>query len=265
MPKTTVNGIEVYYEIHGRGRPLMLIAGLASDSQTWQRIIKDLSRHYLVITPDNRGVGRTKPQNIEISIQQIVEDNVALIRHLELSSVNLLGHSLGGFVALDLVRRYPDCVEKLILAGTAASNTKRNNKLFSDWASYLEAGMDLELWFRNLFYWIFSSRFFENEAVVNDAVQFAIEYPYPQNSIAFRRQVKAIARYDGSKDLSRIQSKTLVISGKEDLLYPSWESAGLVRSIPEADFSIIDNAGHAIHIEQPQAFIDCVLDFLLDH
>lgn len=242
----------------------MLIAGLASDSQSWQSVIKDLSRHYLVITPDNRGVGRTMPQNIEISIRQIVDDSVALITHLGLSYVNLVGHSMGGFVALDLAIRYPDCVDKLILAGTSASNSRRNNALFSDWASCLESGMDVGLRFRNIFYWIFSRRFFENEAVVNDAVRFAIEYPYPQCSIAFRNQVKAIASYDGTDELSRVRANTMVVNGKEDLLFPTGDSSELARAIPRAHCSVINNAAHSIHMEQPQAFTDCVLDFLLD-
>ena len=152
MPKARFNNVDLYFEVQGKGTPLMLIAGLASDSQSWQPIIEELSRHCLVITPDNRGVGRTMPQNIEISIQQIADDSVELIRHLGLSSVNTLGHSMGGFVALDLATRYPDCVDKLILAGTSASNSFRNNALFADWATCLESGMDMRLWFRNIFY-----------------------------------------------------------------------------------------------------------------
>jgi pimeloyl-ACP methyl ester carboxylesterase len=262
MPNKVFNGIDLYYEIHGKGLPLMLVAGLASDSQSWQPIIKDLSRHYLVITPDNRGVGRTKPQDIEISIHQIADDCIALIRYLGLSSVNILGHSMGGFVAMDIAIRYPQFVNKLILAGTSASNSRRNNSLLSDWSSCLESRMDAGLWFRNIFYWIFSARFFENEAAVSDAVRFAIEYPYPQSIIAFKNQVKAIASYDCTEDLYRITSKTLVISGKEDLLFPTEVGAGLAQAIPGAVFSVIDNAAHSIHMEQPQAFTDYVLDFL---
>jgi pimeloyl-ACP methyl ester carboxylesterase len=263
MPNTVLNGVDLYYEIHGKGTPLMLVAGLASDSQSWQPVISDLSRHYLVITPDNRGVGRTRPQDIEISIQQIADDCIALIRYLGLSSVDLLGHSMGGFVAMDLAIRYPHCVNKLILAGTSASNSMRNNSLFANWASCLEARMDAGLWYRNIFYWIFSARFFENEEALSDAIRFAIEYPYPQSVIAFRKQVKAIANYDCKEGLSKITSKTLVISGKEDLLFPTEVGAGLAQAIQGAVFFVIDKAAHSIHMEQPQAFTDCVLDFLL--
>lgn len=61
MPNIQVNNVSLYYEIHGEGEPLMLVAGLGSDSQSWQPVMEELSRHFLVITPDNRGTGRTVP------------------------------------------------------------------------------------------------------------------------------------------------------------------------------------------------------------
>ena len=120
MPNTKINGIDLYYEMNGKGIPLMLIAGLGSDSQSWQPIIEELSRHCLVIAPDNRGTGRTRPQNARISIQQIADDCMKLAKHLGLSAVNLLAHSMGGFIALDLAIRHPDSIDKLILAGSSA-------------------------------------------------------------------------------------------------------------------------------------------------
>ena len=63
MPYLALNDINLYYEFHGEGTPLLLIAGLASDSQSWQPIIEDLSQNFLLITPDNRGTGRTQPQD----------------------------------------------------------------------------------------------------------------------------------------------------------------------------------------------------------
>lgn len=262
MPNTKINGINLYYEMHGKGIPLMLIAGLGSDSQSWQPITEELSRHCLVIAPDNRGSGRTRPQNAGMSIRQIADDCMKLARHLGLSSVNLLGHSMGGFIALDIASRYPDSIDKLILAGTSAFNSKRNDSLFFDWASCLESGMDAELWFRNVFHWLFSARFFENEAVVNDALRYAVEYPHPQSESAFRNQVEAIAGFDCTEHLSGILIKTLVISGKEDLVFPPEVSASLADAIPGAVFSVIENAAHSIHMEQPRAFSDRVLEFL---
>jgi pimeloyl-ACP methyl ester carboxylesterase len=262
MPNTIVNGVDLYYEVHGKGIPLMLVAGLTSDSQSWQPIVKELSRHYRVITLDNRGVGRTKPQDIETSIQYIADDCIALIRHIGLSSVNLLGHSMGGFVALDCAIRYPEYVSKLILAGTSAFNSERNNALFLDWLSYMESGMNSELWFRNIFYWIFSKRFFEDKEALNNAVRFAIEYPYPQTKIALKNQVNAIKEFNCLEDLPGITSKTMITCGKEDLLFPPEESIKVLHVIPGVIFSFVEHAAHSIHMEKPREFINIVQNFL---
>ncbi|WP_200797182.1 alpha/beta fold hydrolase [Microbulbifer donghaiensis] len=258
----TLNGVELYYECHGKGQPLMLIAGLASDSQSWQPLVEELSRHYLVILPDNRGTGRTKPQDIDTSIRHIADDCMALLDFLGLSSATLLGHSMGGFVALDCAIRYPARVAKLVLAGTSAFNSDRNNLLFRDWVSYLKSGMNTELWFRNVFYWIFSRRFFEDRETLTDALRFAVDYPYPQSAAAFEKQVDAIREFNCREKLAGINAETLIISGKEDLLFPPEDCIEVLQAIPSTSIRVIEDAAHSIHMEDPQAFTDCVLHFL---
>ncbi len=257
-----VNGVNLYYEVHGGGEPLLLIAGLASDSQSWLPVVDDLSRHYTVIIPDNRGVGRTRPMNVETSIQKIADDCTALVRYMGLSAVHLLGHSMGGFVALDCAIRYPEHVSKLILAGTSAFSSRRGNSLLLDWCTYLESGMIPELWFRNVFYWIFTKMFFEDEDMLRNAVQSAIEYPYPQTAVAFRNQVNAIREFNCLENMKDITSKTLAIFGKEDLLFPPEENISVLNIIPEAAFSIVEHAAHSIHMEKPVEFTAIVKDFL---
>jgi pimeloyl-ACP methyl ester carboxylesterase len=258
----TANGIDLYYETHGSGTPLLLIAGLASDSQSWLPVAGALASRCLVITPDNRGAGRTKPGDCPTSVGAMADDCVALIRYLGLPRVNVLGHSMGGFVAQDLAIRHPECVEKLILAGSVPVNSQRNNRLFTDWATCLEAGLDPELWFRSIFYWIFSPRFFENENTLAEALRFAVEYPYPQTAAAFRNQVGAIAQFKETGALPRITARTLVLAATEDLIFPLRECTEFANQLPNAVFRQIDGAGHAMHMEKPQGFIEAVFDFL---
>ena len=158
--------------------------------------------------------------------------------------------------------RYPELVGKLILAGTSATVSARNNALLSDWALWRESGMDLRLWFRSIFYWLFTRRFFENEAAVQEAIQAAIDYPYPQSEDAFAKQVEAIADFNCTEDLPSITSKTMVIAGKEDILMPPDVCAELAKAIPDSRFALIEDAAHSIHMEQPRAFTECVLRFL---
>ena len=265
MPNIQVNNVSLYYEIHGTGEPLMLVAGLGSDSQSWQPVMEELSRHFLVIAPDNRGTGRSVPQDVETSIRQIADDCIALARHLGFSSFNLLGHSMGSFVAMDLAVRYPSAIFKLILASTSISNSRRNNALFSDWVSTLESGMDKVQWFRSIFYWLFTEQFFENKDTLDAALHYAVDYPYPQSEVAFRKQVDAITGFDCFQQISNITAKTLIISGQEDILFPPDASASIAQAIPGAIFSIIEHTAHSIHMEQPRVFTDRVLDFLLSN
>ena len=95
MPILHNKDVDLYYEIHGEGAPLMLVAGLASDSQSWLPVVDALTSQYQLILLDNRGVGRTEPKDIEISIGAMADDCIALARHLNVSSFSLLGHSMG--------------------------------------------------------------------------------------------------------------------------------------------------------------------------
>ncbi|MCF6177099.1 MAG: alpha/beta hydrolase [Victivallaceae bacterium] len=262
MPNTVINDIDVYYEIHGQGEPLMLIAGLASDSRSWGAVVEALTPHFQVIVFDNRGVGRTKPQDVEINVPQMADDAVALLDNLGLSKVNILGHSMGGFIAQDLTIRYPEYVNRLILAGTAAAIGIDNNKLLSDLADERAAGMELSEWFKAVFRLIFSKKFNADEVAVAEALQYALDDPYPQSAIGFSKQVKAITDYDCSEQLTAVQAKTLVVGGENDILFTPAICQNLTESLPHAELAIIVAAPHSIHSEQPQAFSERVLKFL---
>ena len=264
MPTVFQNNLNLYYEVHGAGAPLVLVAGLASDSQSWQPIVDDLAEHFTVILFDNRCSGRTTPQDIDTSIQDIADDCIALIHYLGFSRVNLLGHSMGGFVALDCAIRYPAFISNLILAATSAFNPERNNALFRDWAAGLASGVNLETWFRTLFSWIFTKRFFEDRATVEIAVRYAMDYPYPKTPLGFRKQVDAISNFSCLETLDSISARTLVISGKEDILFPALTSREILQAIPEASFSIVADAAHSVHMEKPLEFVTIIRDFLSD-
>ncbi len=261
MATAQLNGVDIYFEVHGDGPPLVLVAGLASDSQSWLPVVPPLAERFAVITYDNRGVGRTAPQDADISMTLLTDDCAALIEHLGYSKVVLLGHSMGEFIAQQFAARYPDRVDRLILVGTALENTARNCALFLDMARSLKSGADPEAWFREFFGWIFTTRFLQDEATVAEALLIAVEYPYPQTPAQFRRQVESVAEFVGV-NASRIKAKTLVMTGSEDLLFPSQQGHALAEELPNAEFLLVPDAAHSIHMEVPGAFVDAVLQFL---
>ena len=262
MPRFQTRDVSLYYQTQGTGEALMLIAGLASDSRSWLPVIPELARHHRLVLPDNRGVGRTSPPDAPIDIGTIAEDCIALIEHLALGPVHLLGHSMGGLVALEMAARHPQQVGSLILAGTAASICPRNRALFRDWAESRRAGLSLMAWFRGLFYWLFSPRLFDDPAALRAALQAALDDPYPQSPDAFARQVEAMAAYDGNEATLHIGARTLVIAASDDILFPPTGCAELAGVIREAELVRLDGAAHAMHWEQPGAFCRRVIDFL---
>lgn len=264
MPILKLNDIELYYETIGSGQPLMLIAGLASDSQSWQPLVEGLSRHYQLILLDNRGVGRTQPHSASSSIEQMADDCIALADHLGIQQLSLVGHSMGGMIALSCAARYPQRVTHLVLMATSSNSSKRNNQLFQDWLDYWRVGLPLELWFRNVFYWIFSTPFFAQVQSVDAAVNFALNYPYPQTLIGFERQVQALSRVDLSSQLALIQQSSLIVCGEVDLIFPLKETVPILTLLPNHQLVIVEGAAHSLVIEQPNIIQEVLLKFLAE-
>ena len=261
MPFLDHDGIQLYFEQHGSGPPLLLLAGLASDSRSWPAVLPGLAERFTLILLDNRGVGRSS-QDCAISISLMADDCAALIRHLGLTRVNLLGHSMGGMVALECARRHPELVERLLLAATAARNPVRNNLLFLDWADLYDAGYDRAAWFRGILYWIFTERFFQNSAMVDMVLMYLLSYPWPQSAAAFRQQVQALAYFDATLWLGRITTPVLVLAGEQDLLLPLENSEYLAQQLPNAVLTVLQDAPHSLQTDQPEQFVRAVVDFL---
>jgi len=257
-----LNDVELYYEVHGDGPPLLLVAGLASDVSSWQSVLPALSEHFRVIVVDNRGIGRSVPQDAPVSVDLMADDCAALIDHLGYGPVHVLGHSMGAFTALSLAARYPGKVKKLVLAAAGEKSSFRNTLLFSDLADRYDRGGDLADFFRTVFYWIFSPAFFEDESTVKGAMEFALSYPFPQASVSFRNQVKAIGDFDGSCFTGSINAPALVLAGREDLLFSAAAGAELAKKLPRGTFLAIDGAAHSIHAEKPERFTEAVIRFL---
>lgn len=261
MPYMQNDTIQIYYELHGSGPPLMLIAGLASDSQSWLPVIPSFARHFTLILPDNRGVGRSS-QECETSIPLMADDCIALLRHLNLPCTALLGHSMGGMVALETARRYPDMVKQLIVTASAARNPARNNLLFRDWADGYEDGSDRRAWYRSLLYWILSEFFFEEPGVLEATLDYLCTYPWPQSPQAFRKQTQAIADFNATPWLHELATPTCIIAAERDILISPELSRKLADTIPNALLQIMTDAPHSLHTEQPELFVRYVTSFL---
>lgn len=262
MPELARPGVTLHYEARGRGDPLLLVAGLASDALSWLTVAEPLASRWRTLAPDNRGVGRTRPQDVPVDVDALADDCAALLDHVGVERADVVGHSMGGFVAQRLATRHPQRVRRLVLAATGATAGARNVERFLALADRLDAGEDPATWFRSLFEAIFTRRFLADPSSVDAALRWALEYPFPQSAAAFRRQCEGMAAFDGRADARAIAHPALVLAGREDALFAVDDCVAFAASLPDARCVAIDGAAHAIHTEQPRAFVDAVAGFL---
>jgi len=123
MSYANVNGINLYYETHGAGRPLVLLHGGLGSGEMFAPILPQLAERHQVILPDLQGHGRTADIERPIDVRLMADDIAALIDHLELDKPDLVGYSLGGGVALHTAAKYPAKIRRAVIA---SANVRRD-------------------------------------------------------------------------------------------------------------------------------------------
>jgi pimeloyl-ACP methyl ester carboxylesterase len=262
MPKLKTDDASLYYEIYGEGKPLLLIAGLGSDSSSWAGVVKIFSRRFQTVVFDNRGTGRSSSMRKSYTIRRMADDTVRLLDQLGIERAHILGHSMGGYIAQQIAISYPERIDRLILEGTAAVSSKRNNILFFEFFKNLQRKEDFKEWIRAWTFWLFSPKTFENKEFISTFIKKAAEYPYRTNTNDFKAQAEVIAKFDLRGRLSAIRAKTLIIGGKDDILIMPDEAGVLAKQIRGSVIKLITGCAHCIHIENPALFTKAVLDFL---
>lgn len=267
MPTVRLGAIHLYFETHGPedspgGLPLLCLAGLASDSQSWLPVIPALSARRRLILPDNRASGRTRRHDQPVTLEAMAADAVALLDHLGLERVDVLGHSMGGFLAMLVARDHPERVGRLVLAGSSSAPSPRNKALFADMLALRLSGADRELWWRLFFHWLFRPAFFQDDAAVREAARLAIAYPHAQSDADFATQLAAASSRRSLSGIEAIRAETLILCGGRDLLFRPEESIASLSVIPGARPAILPEAAHSLHWDDPAGFAAAVLDFL---
>jgi proline-specific peptidase len=123
VPKIKLNGIETYYEVHGKGKPLVLVHGAVGTHEIWKPQVEHFSKKYKVITYDLRGHGKTEKGDGEYSIGLFADDLNELLEKLNIEKTIICGLSLGGMIAQAYAVKHPDKVKSLVLSDTWASSS----------------------------------------------------------------------------------------------------------------------------------------------
>lgn len=266
MPYLQTNSIRLYYETHGSGRPLVLIAGIGYDQWMWRKMIPGLAEHYQVIAFDNRGSGRSDSPPGPYSAQLLAADTAGLIEGLGLPRASVMGHSMGGFIAQALALGRPDLLDKLVLSATNFGGPRHIPVTPQAMAVLMDVSGDPAERFRRGLAVSTAPGFGEAHPQV---IQEWLDYrtANPVQPVPYQAQLAiglgllpAEASFDGR--LKDIQAPTLVLFGEYDQVVPPGNAALLAGQLPHATVRILPDAGHFFPLETPAVAVAALVEFL---
>jgi 3-oxoadipate enol-lactonase len=259
VPVAAVADVELSYEEHGSGPPLLLIAGIPAVASDWRPVAERMATDgRRAIAYDNRGGGASTVTPGPYTTRDLAADAVALLDHLGIDRADVFGMSLGGMIAQELAIGWPERVGRLVLGCThagvdhAARQPREAARAFAmetdDWAERMAALAPFA---------------FASDVDPGLLERFiAKKSADVQDDAGYRAQIAAVLTHDSFDRLDRITAPTLVITGDDDRVIPAPSSDVLADRIPDARLVVIPGTGHLFFIERPEDTHAVLSDFL---
>ena len=262
MPKVTVNGLNLYYEIEGDGAPLVLIPGFAAGRWIWFKQTADLSRHFRVISFDPRGVSASdKPEGAQ-TIGLLADDVAHMLETIGIESAHVVGASFGGFVAQEFALKYPAMTRKLVLCCTSFGGPNHVVPAPETLQALASTkGLNSEDRMRENLLLAFTPEYVQTQVdEVDLIVHLRATNEVPEH--IYLSQLQAAMSFNVESRLAEIKSPTLVLSGDADIIVPVENSQNLAEKIPGARIHIVVGGSHTFFIEQAGEFNRIIREFL---
>ena len=226
-----VNGINIYYEEYGSGEPLLLLHGNSESIQAWKMQIPEFAKLYHVIAVDTRGHGKSGDDGKTYNYDLFAEDMNALLKHLKIKKINIVGWSDGGNTGLSLAMKHPDKVKKLAVMG---ANIFIDSSVVDDWV-FKELNQQLK-------------------EMQNDTAQWS-------KSRIRRINLLLTEPKHSFSDLKTITCPVLVLAGEKDIVKEG-HTRNIAKNIAKGTLVIAPNETHDFPFENPDSFNKLILDFL---
>ena len=261
MPVAKVGDINIEYYVEGTGPPLLMIIGLGAHAGTWgQPFLEPLRPHFQTIRFSHYGTGLSDNPSGEATMGTMADDAVALLRELGIEKAHVLGISMGGNVAQELVLNYPEMVQGLVLGCTncgvphSVPQTAETMARLAQMASLPEKER-----VRQFCLALVSPEFGETGKEFMDEMT---EAHLSTSMETFGRQMMAIQAFDCYARLRQIQTPTLIIHGDRDIIIPTENAEVLRERIASSKVQIISSVGHMFIWERPEESAEAIVEFL---
>ncbi len=270
VPSIRVNRLSFHYEDQGAGDPVVFLHGFTGQSASWETITDPVRETKRTIAIDLIGHGRTDaPRDVSrFAYSQAIDDLAAILAKLELRCATWVGYSMGGRLALGVALKYPEIVSGLILESASPGIADVQEREARRQADELLADEILAIGVRE-----FVARW-EARPMWESQLQLPIERRTRQRDIRLQNRAEGLARslrgmgaaaqdslWEG---LGELQAPTLVIAGARDAKFAEIATRMAVYA-PNAELVIVPNAGHAVHLEQPEIYAAHVARFVATH
>ncbi len=262
MPFQRVNGIQIYYEEHGKGDPVLLIQGLGYPSGMWFLQVPHLSRYFRTITFDNRGVGRSDKPDEDYSVGLMASDAVELLQALRIEKAHVIGVSMGGYIAQEIALQEPDRVDRLVLLATTCGGPEYlelTKDLWNETAAFRSLPAD-EMIRKGMALAAAPDFARKHPELIEQGVRVRLENLQP--FYALNRQAAAAFNFSSKERAHLIPHTTLILAGAEDRVMPLQLTRPLAERIPKATLTVYPDTGHLLFLERAQEINQAILEFL---
>jgi len=249
----------LFYRTGGEGRPVVLIHGIGASSQIWMRNLGALTQNYRIYAPDLIGFGQSEKPRPVYSVADHVNCLRSFMGHLQIEKTSLIGHSMGGLIALDFCLAHPERVDKLILVDSVALLNSRPS--FTERLICLTVLGELFVIFRPklVLKKFMAKEFYYHPGSVTDEMLIPLMQADRAAVLALTRTVHHTNRREAIKG---IKTPTLILWGDQDQAIPRAHALLLQQLIPKSQYWIFKEAGHHPQIEASEEFNQEVARFL---
>lgn len=255
-------------DVMGQGPLLLFLHGIGNNRTSWHLQLPDFAPYFTAAAWDARGYGLSDDYEDDLDFGDFSADLLRVLDHFGAKTAHLCGLSMGGRIAQDFVARYPDRVATLVLCDTfagddpvdpSASRSQTIEEFVESRIRPFLDGADPETVAKSRAGRLMSPK------RSDDALRRAIAASSQLHVQSYIKTVRASATFNRVADLANIRVPTLLLFGAEDPLTPPRVGAYMQKRIADSRLLIIPDAGHLTNLEQPAAFNEGVLSFLLKH